>query len=71
MYFGATTFAEDCFGAQGVPNTVVEVSGIALAMNSGSSTITADANVTATGIAVTSSIGSVIPITDVSFPVTI
>ena len=70
MYFGATTFAEDCFGAQGVPNTIVEVSGIALAMNSGSSTITGDANVTATGIAATSSIGSVEVVTDVSFAVT-
>ena len=70
MYFGATTFAEDCFGAQGVPNTIVEVSGIALAMNSGSSTITGDANVTATGISVTFSIGQVSIQTDVSFAVT-
>ena len=57
MYFGATTFAEDCFGAQGVPNTIVEVSGIALAMNAGSSSQTGDANVSVTGSAVSISVG--------------
>ena len=59
MYFGATTFAEDCFGAQGVPNTVVEVSGIALSMNAGSSAQTADANVSLTGTAMAFSINGV------------
>ena len=58
MYFGATTFAEDCFGAQGVPNTIVEVSGIALAMNAGSSSQTGDANLSVTGSALTSAISS-------------
>ena len=59
MYFGATTFAEDCFGAQGVPNTIVEVSGIALSMNAGSSAQTADANVSLTGTAMAFSINGV------------
>ena len=69
MYFGATTFAEDCFGAQGVPNTVVEVSGIALSMNAGSSAQTGDANVSLTGTALTSSIGTLGIQIDVSFAV--
>ena len=69
MYFGATTFAEDCFGAQGVPNTVVEVSGIALSMNAGASSQTADANLTLTGTALTSSIGTIGIQIDVSFAV--
>ena len=67
MYFGATTFAEDCFGAQGVPNTIVEVSGIALSMNAGSSAQTGDANVSLTGTALTSSIGTLGIQIDVSF----
>ena len=67
MYFGATTFAEDCFGAQGVPNTIIEVSGIALSMNAGSSAQTADANVSLTGTALTSSIGTLGIQIDVSF----
>jgi hypothetical protein len=67
MYFGATTFAEDCFGAQGVPNTVVGVTGIALSMNAGSSAQTADANISLTGTALTSSIGTLGIQIDVSF----
>ena len=67
MYFGATTFAEDCFEAQGVPNTIVEVSGIALSMNAGSSAQTGDANVSLTGTALTSSIGTLGIQIDVSF----
>ena len=70
MGFGTVAFAEQSFATMQEQVTTVAVTGSALSMNAGSSSTTADANVTATGIAVTSSIGSVIPKTDVSFAVT-
>jgi len=70
MYFGAVAFAEDSFAGPSGVDFLVAVTGSALAINAGSSSQTGAANVTVTGIAATSSIGSVIPITDVSFAVT-
>lgn len=70
MGFGTVAFAEQSFATMQEQVLVVAVTGSALSMNAGSSSTTADANLTATGISSTSSIGSVVVVTDVSFAVT-
>ena len=64
MFFGATTFAEDCYGSEGVPLTAVQATGIALALNQTDVVTVADANVSLTGTAMAFSINSVVTVAD-------
>ena len=66
MSFGTVAFAEQSFATMQEQVLAVAVTGSALSMNAGSSSTTADANLTATGISSTSSIGSVSIVIDVS-----
>ena len=63
MFFGATTFAEDCYGSEGVPNTVVQATGIALALNQTDVVTVANANVSLTGSAKAFSFNGAVTIT--------
>jgi len=64
MFFGATTFAEDCYGSEGVPLTAVQATGIALALNQTDVVTVGHANVSLTGSAMAFSITEVITIAD-------
>jgi len=64
MFFGATTFAEDCYGSEGVPLTAVFPTGTALGLNQTDVVTVADANVSLTGSAMAFSITEVITIAD-------
>ena len=70
MSFGTVAFAEQSFATMQEQVLAVAVTGSALSMNAGSSSTTADANLTATGISSTSSIGSVSIVIDVSVDIT-
>jgi len=69
MFFGATTFAEDCYGSEGVPLTAVFPTGTALALNQTAVVTVADANVSLTGSAMAFSINQVITIADANLTV--
>ena len=70
MFFGATTFAEDCYGSEGVPLTAVQATGIALALNQTDVVTVGDANVSLTGSAMAFSINEVIITASADVPTT-
>ena len=57
MSFGTVAFAEQSFATMQEQVLAVAVTGSALSMNAGSSSSTADANVSVTGTAMTPSVG--------------
>ena len=60
MFFGATTFAGDSFGAQGGASVTATFTGIELTATLGAAVFLGDARVFPTGITVQSNIGGVI-----------
>lgn len=66
MFFGATTFAGDSFGAQGGTSVTATFTGIELTATLGAAVFSGDARVFPTGILITSNIdGVIIPNVDV------